>query len=254
MIDSHPEIMCGPEAPWIAGRGDKQTSNIRELTLFLTKDKWGPVNGFTGVTEEFVYELMASLLDGIMSESAQSLGKSRWADKTPENIIAVPFLYRLFPNAKFVHIFRDGRDVALSTQKGQWATLNFQKQKVKNNYANALRRWSHWIEKFQDDAEQMGITYHSMRYEDLVCSPKEEMQKLLEFLEVGWSDAVLSPYQEPHDIVDQKGEGIKSFNQRQAIDTQSLYRWKHQLNWFQRYLTKRLAERQLVNLGYGPTS
>ena len=254
MIDSHPEIMCGPEAPWIAGWGAGKQPNLKELALFLANNKWGAVKGLTGVEQESIYDLIASLIDGIMSKSAQAQAKRYWADKTPTNIIAVPFLYSLFPNAKFVHIFRDGRDVALSTRAAHWKTINFEGQRVKNNYGNALKRWCTWIEQFHTDTKKLGLTYISVRYENLVCSPKEEMQKILDFLEIPWNDLVLSPHRADHDIVNRKGEGIKSFYKRHSIDTNSLYRWKSQLNWFDRRLTKVVAEKTLMNLGYEATS
>ena len=253
MIDSHPEIMCGPEAPWITNQVEGGAPSIQQLTLFLANHKWGPVKGFTGVDEDLVYESMASIIDRFMSAAAQSHGKSRWAEKTPRNIIAVPFLYRLFPNAKFIHIFRDGRDVALSTKDGNWKTIPYRTNKIKNTYGNALKRWVDWIEQFQNDAQALSITYLSIRYEDLVSSPQEEMRRVLEFLEVEWSDQILNPYKVEHDIISTKGEGIKSFYERQSIDKQSLYRWKKELNWFQRRLTRNLAEETLLKLGYGAT-
>jgi protein-tyrosine sulfotransferase len=253
MIDSHPQIMCGPEAPWLAGRGVGNQINFQNLTKFLVHHKWGPVNGFTGIKEELIYEIVASSINEVMSTSAHSQGKFYWADKTPENIISVPFLYKLFPDAKFIHIFRDGRDVALSTKAGQWKTINLQSKYVKNNYINALTRWSSWIEKFQGDVRSLNITYLPVKYEDLVRSPREEMQRIFSFLEIEWNDKVLTPHKAAHDVVDQKGEGIQSFYNRQSVDTQSLYRWKTQLNWLQRYLTKSVAEEFLLELGYEPT-
>lgn len=41
-------------------------------------------------------------------------GKSRFMEKTPSNCFRLPFIFEIFPDAKFVHILRDGRDVAAS--------------------------------------------------------------------------------------------------------------------------------------------
>ncbi|MGK7919261.1 MAG: sulfotransferase [Trichodesmium sp.] len=252
MIDSHPTLMCGPEAPWITNQLLDSAPSLRSLTLFLTRNKWGPVKAFQGVEEDLIYRLMANFIDEIMSSSARSYGKTQWAEKTPKNIIALPFLYRLFPHAKFVHIYRDGRDVALSTI-GKWKTIPFYDKKVKNNYKNALKRWVDWNQKFWQDAEQVGVNYISIRYEDLVASPQVEMSKLFEYLEVAWSDQVLDPYQVYHDIVTMKGAGMQTFFNRNSIDTASVYRWKTELNWLQKQITKSIAEETLLKLGYEPT-
>ena len=45
---------------------------------------------------------------------ANGRGKARWGDKTPLYMQYLPLLERLFPDARFVHLVRDGRDAALS--------------------------------------------------------------------------------------------------------------------------------------------
>ncbi|MGD1703489.1 sulfotransferase family protein [Dapis sp. BLCC M229] len=252
MIDSHPEIMCGPEAPWITNQQLDWAPSLRSLTRFLTRNEWGAVKAFKGVEQDLIYQLMANFIDEIMSASARSHGKIQWAEKTPRNIIALPFLYQLFPHAKFVHIYRDGRDVALSTV-GKWKTIPISDKKVKNNYKNALKRWVDWNQKFCKDAKKVNLNYISIRYEDLVTSPQTEIGKLLEFLEVEWSDKVLEPHAVEHDIVTMKGAGMQTFFNRNSIDTASLYRWKKELNWLQKRTTKSIAEETLLKFGYEPT-
>ena len=252
MMDSHPEIMCGPEAPWITNQQLDWAPSLRSLTLFLTRNEWGAVKAFKGVEKDLIYQLMANFIDEIMSASARSHGKIQWAEKTPRNIIALPFLYQLFPHAKFVHIYRDGRDVALSTI-GKWKTIPVSDKKVKNNYRNALQRWVDWNQKFWKDAEKVSLNYISLKYEDLATSPQQEMARLLDFIGVEWSDMLLSPYAQEHDIVTMKGEGMQTFFNRKSIDTASLYRWKKELNWFQKRTTKSIAEETLSKLGYEST-
>ncbi len=252
MMDSHPEIMCGPEAHWITNQEVGWAPSLRSLTLFLTENKWGAVKGFKGVDEGLIYQLMADFINEIMSTSAWSHGKIQWAEKTPRNIIAAPFLHRLFPQAKFLHIYRDGRDVALSTV-GKWKTITIEDKEVKNSYKNALRRWVVWNQRFWDDAKKINLNYLSVRYEDLATSPKEEMARILDFVEVEWSDKVLSPHEAEHDVITMKGEGMKTFYNRKSIDTASLYRWKKDLNWFQKRDTKSVAEETLLKLGYEAT-
>ena len=53
-------------------------------------------------------------IDAIFRTYAESLGKPRWGDKTPFYTPDIDILRRIFPEAKFVHLVRDGRDVILS--------------------------------------------------------------------------------------------------------------------------------------------
>ena len=48
-------------------------------------------------------------------------GKSRFMEKTPSNCFRLPFVHAVLPNARFLHIVRDGRDVARSAVK-KWTT------------------------------------------------------------------------------------------------------------------------------------
>src|SRR5205807_5792933 len=60
------------------------------------------------------------LVDAVFAAFAQSQGKPRWGDKTPNNVLHLPLLSRLFPDAQFVHIVRDGREVAASLAEQSW--------------------------------------------------------------------------------------------------------------------------------------
>lgn len=51
------------------------------------------------------------------AERAARAGKSRYFDRTPQNVLAIDFVNAVLPDCKFIHIIRDGRDVAASTRK-----------------------------------------------------------------------------------------------------------------------------------------
>src|SRR5581483_10402858 len=53
-------------------------------------------------------------ISAIFETYAERQGKERWGDKTPLYMQQLPLLERLFPEALWVHLVRDGRDAALS--------------------------------------------------------------------------------------------------------------------------------------------
>jgi hypothetical protein len=57
----------------------------------------------------------------VFSLYAKQLGKPRYGDKSPRNVLNLPLLADAFAEARFVHIIRDGRDVALSLLDMPWA-------------------------------------------------------------------------------------------------------------------------------------
>src|SRR4051794_17280172 len=54
----------------------------------------------------------ASVVRAAFETYAQAQGRPRWGDKTPAYVLHMPLLAEAFPGARFVHIIRDGRDVA----------------------------------------------------------------------------------------------------------------------------------------------
>lgn len=53
----------------------------------------------------------------VFGEYTAGQGKTRFCEKTPSNCLRLPFILEVFPDAKFVHIYRDGRAVVRSTNE-----------------------------------------------------------------------------------------------------------------------------------------
>lgn len=69
-------------------------------------------------------------------------------DKSPRNSLKIPFIRKIFPEARFIHILRDGRDVTLSIHK-EWLRrkqiVNDPSQRNRFKYAKALQVWR-WLD------------------------------------------------------------------------------------------------------------
>jgi Sulfotransferase family len=63
---------------------------------------------------------LAQVVEVIYRRHMASEGKKRWGDKTPGYIEIIPQLAQVFPGARFIHLLRDGRDVAKSFQATSW--------------------------------------------------------------------------------------------------------------------------------------
>ena len=69
-------------------------------------------------------------------------------DKSPRNSLKIPFILKIFPRAKFIHILRDGRDVALSIHKEWNLRGNIVEDAARRNrfnYAEAARVINRWL-------------------------------------------------------------------------------------------------------------
>ena len=138
-------------------------------------------------------------------------GELRFVEKTPRNCLIVPFLAAAFPDAQFIHIIRDGRDVALSLSKKPWflaAEANsgryepggypygpysqfwVEPERVAEFEATSdIHRciwvWKRFTETALADISQLPPErYLEIRYESLVFDPEKETQRLKGFLKI----------------------------------------------------------------------
>lgn len=116
----------------------------------------------------------------VMEEVARKQGVDRWIDSTPTNI---PHLLRIkkdFPDARIVHIIRDGRDVALSLDKKGWSRpLLWDRNKA---LLAAGLYWEWIVRKGRKLGSMLEPDYLELRYEDLVHDPAGTLQRLAVFL------------------------------------------------------------------------
>lgn len=116
-----------------------------------------------------------------------ALGRTflRWRDKNNHYLQDIDTIWELYPSAQFVHIVRDGRDVACSYRA-------LQRSNIASKYAPQLPydikdiavEWSANIRRIRGSFDKIGWNnVYEIRYEDLVSRPSVELGKLCDFLE-----------------------------------------------------------------------
>ncbi|MDJ0844340.1 sulfotransferase family protein [Crocosphaera sp.] len=256
MLDSHPNLAVGPESPWIAGSYGNITS-FKDLYYSLVEDKRGPVVNFSGLSEKDVALILGEAFAKILNSYAQAKGKKRWLEKTPDHITEIPFLIKLFPNSKYIHIVRDGRDVACSSHKekktwGKNLNLSNQQEKVRNSRLNALQRWCLWITQFEKWQQEYELNVCQIRYEDLVKEPRYILEKILSFINETWSDDVLNYGQKKHDIPSWEA-GSRDVSQQSQITDKGVGQWKNKFTNTDKLITASFADHLLIKYGYPKT-
>lgn len=154
----------------------KLLSDIGQERCFKRWKKFGYRFDFDRIFARIEDSSYAGLLDAIFRDLAVHNGMERWGDKTPEYIYDLDTLYRLFPRGKFVHIVRDGRDVALSTFKIHFGAKNI---------GMAALEWQKQMESVFRFKEQVAPEqFLEIRYEDFLEAPVETFAKLMQYLEI----------------------------------------------------------------------
>lgn len=111
---------------------------------------------------------------------AEERGKPRWGDKTPMYMQNLRLLERLFPDALFVHLIRDGRDAAtsfLSMPRGI-VTETWMHPRTPADFAC---QWRTEVSAARRLGGRVGSRYLEVRYEDLVADVESGLRRICEF-------------------------------------------------------------------------
>jgi hypothetical protein len=119
----------------------------------------------------------------------------RWGDKTPEYALHMADLDRAFPQAQFVHIVRDGRDVYLSLASRRWRDRGHTPYELG-------RYWTRAVTAVGAAGAWLGPQrYLLVRYEDLVLDTRSTLERVAGFLGVGFEERMLDAHEQAGAIV-----------------------------------------------------
>lgn len=106
-----------------------------------------------------------------------------WVDHTPDNMRYYPVLHTLFPDARFIHIIRDGRAVYQSVRHLNWGP---------NNAYIGTRFWASRLEQSLLVEMAEGERCLRVRYEDILRQPAVEIERICAFADLPYSQDMLS--------------------------------------------------------------
>jgi len=204
----HPEVHCSYQAHFFTRQPLlKSLVNTPEAEEWLTRksNRWNQGRDLSPL-------VLRAAADFILERDAAKEGKHIVGDKSPSSTIhgqAVRDMHAVYPDAKLVYIVRDGRDVLISERfrnlveeskflKAEDRRIIAELRKDQTQFTNGarsiftesvIRRVAMgWVTNLQETEEEgrrlFGENYHSLRYEDLLQHPFDEMQKLWKFLGV----------------------------------------------------------------------
>jgi hypothetical protein len=196
MLDAHPELVMPPEThflnPLIQASG-KLRFTPRTATKAIVSDHRRRWNDF-GLEEA---DLLARLeqvkpfnttdvVRAFYGLYADKHDKPRWGDKTPDYIRKMKKVQKTLPEARFIHVIRDGRDAGLS-QNARIA----KRGKDPIPAREMARRWRKRIVKSRIDAEEVD-NYIEVRYEDMISDTEGVLQRICEYIELDYDPVMLS--------------------------------------------------------------
>jgi hypothetical protein len=133
----------------------------------------------------------SSFVTALFDRYGERYGKRLVGDKSPGYVRYLPMLHELWPEAKFVHIIRDGRDVCLSVLEWRKGVTSF--STFDEDPFTTIGVWWEWyVQLGREGGSQLGPgLYHELRYESLVAEPERESSRLCEFLGIPYDASML---------------------------------------------------------------
>ena len=193
MLDAHPDLAIPPEthfAPKLIRRIERGERSADEvMNVLLAGSRWPD---FHLEADDLRARLRAQepldatqALRTFYEAYAERVGKPRWGDKTPGYQVRMIRIGRALPEARFIHLIRDGRDVALSRRQRATDPAPVEKHAKRwQARIRATRRKGRQVEHYQEE-----------RYEDLVLEPEAVLRRVCEFIELDFDPVMLDYHQ-----------------------------------------------------------
>jgi Sulfotransferase family len=292
-LSAHPEIACGHEGSFFGRNYDHEeipvymgpvSSFTRALAVSEELKVWHqlPWNRWTYGYEEDLRYLTRLSIDYFLAKEADRTGKRMVGDKSPQHTECLDEIHEIYPDARIIHIVRDGRDVAVSAMHHWWRLAKDQAEGVfeltpeeleirdayledregflasgrsiftEERLGQLARRWNHRVGKaHQDGIALYGERYLEIRYEDLLMHTPEILRQVLELLGARKEKETIERC-----IRTSSFERVSDRRQGEE-DSRSFFRkgvagdWRDVFTKRDREIYEELAGDQLIEMGYG---
>lgn len=254
MLAAHSRMSCGPEThffQWLARADIAQLCGVDSWPKAAIDFVCGMIHANRtvcakyGLTRDDIAAYLAdappevaSLLAALTEPYMTKLGKRRWVEKTPDHLKYVAEMRRHFPHSPIVRIVRDPRDVALSLKRMSWGP---------QTWLGGLMWWKQFDDASAAFFASDPLSY-TLRYEDLVRAPAEEMRRLCDFLGEEFEEQMLDTSTTGHQL-NSRGVPEKA-RVSQPIDASRVEAWRGELSQRENQLAESLLGDRLHAFAY----
>jgi len=259
MLNNHPDLGMPHETKFVISAwrqrdtfGDLRRAENREAVARWILDE--PKSKFVRLgiePDDLVADFAAapptlgSLLATCFMRYAEQTGKTRWGDKRPSYSLNLEAMFRMFPDAQFVHVVRDPRACAVSMRKA-WADWG--------RVASAAEVWERTDREVQAASRRLRPDqFMQIRYEDLVATPEEVLDRICGFAGLATGRAAEMLDYHRTDPTSLPGGWLYE-RAAQPLDGRSVARWTTELDEKEVAFLERVLHERLVVHGYDLTA
>jgi hypothetical protein len=238
MADAHPDLAVLPEQHWVPRFWERQIGITpegfvtRDLQDMLLADRRFaarglPLNRVAELVENATPKHYARFVGDLFDLYGEMKGKPLVGEKTPKYVRHLATLHELWPDAKVVHLIRDGRDVALSLLDWDKAQRNVGRFPTweEDRVITAALYWEWNVRLGREASAMLGPDrYCELRYETLVADAEHECAMLCAFLGLAYDSEMLRF----HEGRTKSKPGLSAKKARQPV-TAGLRSWREQM-------------------------
>ncbi len=232
MLDSHPNIACGPEIKTFPGVA-------LQIAAMVQSD---PSN------KQDVAQRFKAVLDEMMAPYWKQSGKPRTAVKVPHNVLVFAAFHLLYPESPLIHVIRDARDVVASllSREGWGNMMTGEPMECTSSAAAAAKYWVECVTAGLEAAELLpdGIVI-AVFYEHLVQQQKDALSDLMARIGEPWDAAVMTYYETERDFGDEEAEQVAK-----PVYTHAIGRYRQDLSGPDLETVMEIAGPLMQQLGY----
>jgi hypothetical protein len=253
MLDSHPQLAVPPESYFVAPAlvladryerpgGIDAEALLDAIAADASFAEWQIPEAKVRARwrETAPPDVAAALLD-LYALYAAEHGKPRAGDKTPAHVLHVELLAAAFPNARILHLVRDGRDVVPSLMEMHFGP---------DRFGAATLFWRDRVSRGRAGGARVGAArYREVRYEDLVADPAAVLGDVCAFFALPFEPAMLEYHQRADEVLD----GLRYTHHVQGIrqpPVSAVRDWRATMPDHEMQLFEALAGDLLDDLGY----
>jgi hypothetical protein len=189
MLDAHPELTIPPEThfiPAVIRAMRRGRSADRVADVIVHHRRWNDFGLDAGELRDRIRALdpldAGAAVRAFYELYAEKQAKPRWGDKTPGYATKMRRIQKALPEARFVHVIRDGRDVVASRAR--------RSQREPLPVDVAARRWKRRVVSTRRRAQDVEH-YMEVRYEDLIAEPEAALRSVCAFVELPSDEAMV---------------------------------------------------------------
>jgi hypothetical protein len=204
MLDSHPEIgvpkeekslipLVGVWSARVPDGGLLEADDARKVDLRRIAKEWKlPEEDVVGAVGADPVEV-SEALRRLVSVYAAAQGKSRFAYKMPAYGRHMLVLAKLFPDTPFIHLVRDGRDVASALVEIDFGPAT---------YDEAAFEWKRTVESARSAGNELSSRrYREVHFEQLVSDPGSTLKEICEFVSFDYQPSMLTYFERTDETV-----------------------------------------------------